>query len=482
MKKLFTLIAAVLTSFSLMADGTALSSLSFSGITALPSAYTYSSSNTPSYQSSQGPSGDKRSCILVGNGGKGQTPTIKSDGPVTSEGKRWMAFCPAEDCDLEIVCTGNSKVFKLFDKDHYVAKADVDTLSTVLSSYTGTSSWATWSINGLKAGTWYVLSASSSSSYVASMQFTSTETPECPDSLYISGETEYVEGEKISLTANLKAGNGNITYQWYKGGTAEENKLAGKTSYKLEIDPCEVSDGGDYYCIASKTDCSNQQNTEAYTIVVNEIPAAGTANISYALSGTTTTGTVIGVSSISSLSTSFTVNTLTMSGTKSGYSGGIKGTQEITEMDEDDYVDLQFTVADDYAFTPSAISVKVNPFNETGAVKAVVKMMDSKTEVASNILACSKNTDNEAQFADGAFTGKKFEGTIHLRMYFYGPASTKTFYIKSPITITGTVAAKTPTSLDNTTSEPNAIKRIENGMLIIEKNGVRYNAQGQVIR
>ena len=39
-----------------------------------------------------------------------------------------------------------------------------------------------------------------------------------------------------------------------------------------------------------------------------------------------------------------------------------------------------------------------------------------------------------------------------------------------------------PTSLDNTTDEINAIKRIENGQLIIEKNGVRYNAQGQLIR
>ena len=38
------------------------------------------------------------------------------------------------------------------------------------------------------------------------------------------------------------------------------------------------------------------------------------------------------------------------------------------------------------------------------------------------------------------------------------------------------------TALDNTADETKAIKRIENGMLIIEKNGVRYNAQGQVIR
>ena len=36
--------------------------------------------------------------------------------------------------------------------------------------------------------------------------------------------------------------------------------------------------------------------------------------------------------------------------------------------------------------------------------------------------------------------------------------------------------------IDNTSSDLKAIKRIENGMLIIEKNGVRYNAMGQIIR
>ena len=40
----------------------------------------------------------------------------------------------------------------------------------------------------------------------------------------------------------------------------------------------------------------------------------------------------------------------------------------------------------------------------------------------------------------------------------------------------------TATSIDNTTVETKAVKRIENGMLVIEKDGVRYNAFGQVIR
>ena len=42
--------------------------------------------------------------------------------------------------------------------------------------------------------------------------------------------------------------------------------------------------------------------------------------------------------------------------------------------------------------------------------------------------------------------------------------------------------SETPTALDNVEETASAVKRIENGMLIIEKNGIRYNAQGQVIR
>ena len=45
-----------------------------------------------------------------------------------------------------------------------------------------------------------------------------------------------------------------------------------------------------------------------------------------------------------------------------------------------------------------------------------------------------------------------------------------------------TVVAKYPTGINDVENEVKAIKRIENGMLIIEKNGVRYNVTGQVIK
>ncbi len=94
--------------------------------------------------------------------------------------------------------------------------------------------------------------------------------PTCPSGLSISGEQEYTEGDKIELNAALEAGNGNITYQWYKGGKAEGNKLTGKTAAKLEIANCAVSDAGDYYCVASKDGCDDAVNASAYAVTVNE--------------------------------------------------------------------------------------------------------------------------------------------------------------------------------------------------------------------
>ncbi len=101
--------------------------------------------------------------------------------------------------------------------------------------------------------------------------------PVCPSGLTISSKndkTAFLEGDAIELTAALTAGNGAITYQWYKGGTAEANKLTGKTAAKLEIASCVEGDAGDYYCVASKSDCSDAVNADAFTITVAHNPCA----------------------------------------------------------------------------------------------------------------------------------------------------------------------------------------------------------------
>lgn len=54
-----------------------------------------------------------------------------------------------------------------------------------------------------------------------------------------------------------------------------------------------------------------------------------------------------------------------------------------------------------------------------------------------------------------------------------------TFTVTAEVTYTANFALST--AIDNTTAEKTATKRIENGTLIIEKNGVRYNALGAVV-
>ncbi len=80
--------------------------------------------------------------------------------------------------------------------------------------------------------------------------------PVCPSGLTIASEgdkTAFVEGEKISLSASLGTGNGEISYQWYKGGAA----ISGATSKSYTIDECTLADAGSYTCKATKTDCED---------------------------------------------------------------------------------------------------------------------------------------------------------------------------------------------------------------------------------
>ena len=261
-----------------------------------------------------------------------------------------------------------------------------------------------------------------------------------------------------AISPTLSYATSNIVVGNTSSPTLEGNTGSGSVSYALNnVSPAgsltidentgvvtAVTVGGTATVTATIAANGNYAGNTATSGTITVVaPATGTATVSFALSGSTTTGTVSGVSTISSLSSSLTLSTLTLSGTKDGYSGEIVGCTSTEALDEDDYVDVQFTVASGYAFTPSAVIVQVNPIKSTSALKAVVKIMDAQPlVVASNVLACEKTTDNEVTFASGAFTDKEFEGTVHIRMYFYGAASDKTFYIKSPITITGTVATK----------------------------------------
>ena len=173
-------------------------------------------------------------------------------------------------------------------------------------------------------------------------------------------------------------------------------------------------------------------------------PATGTGTITYTLTkaAATVSAAVSGVSTLSSSSTAFSVSTLSIgsSNAKDGYSGQITG--HAADYSASQYVALQFTVADGYTFTPSAVSMKVFA-NSTSNMKMKLVFTDGVTSVESEELTCSSSADSDIEFASGAFTGKKFVGNVDVVLYQWGVASKRT-YVKSPVTITGTVAAAAP--------------------------------------
>lgn len=68
-----------------------------------------------------------------------------------------------------------------------------------------------------------------------------------PFAVCVSGTWLAFKGETITLTATS---TGATHFQWYKGGTAEANKISGATSATLTIADCDYTDGGLYYCQA----------------------------------------------------------------------------------------------------------------------------------------------------------------------------------------------------------------------------------------
>ena len=127
----------------------------------------------------------------------------------------------------------------------------------------------------------FTMTASSSGKYWSFDDIVITYTPSsggdpvCPSGLTISSKdskTAFTEGDAIELTAALSAGNGDISYQWYKGSVAPANAISGATNAKYEVASCTTANAGDYFCVASKDDCSDAVNASAFSITVEADP------------------------------------------------------------------------------------------------------------------------------------------------------------------------------------------------------------------
>ncbi len=169
-------------------------------------------------------------------------------------------------------------------------------------------------------------------------------------------------------------------------------------------------------------------------------PATGTGTVTYTLTkgSDAVSAAVSGVTKLSSSSTAFSTSTLSIgsSNSKDGYCGQITG--HAADFSASQYVALQFTVADGYTFTPSAVSMKVFA-NSTSNMKMKLVLTDGVTSVESEELACASSADSDIEFASGAFTGKIFKGNVDVILYQWGVTSKRT-YVKSPVSITGNVS------------------------------------------
>ena len=151
---------------------------------------------------------------------------------------------------------------------------EVGTVATKTTSSTSTPEVLTYGSTLDKTKTYTVTVSASSGNNAKFMQIKfvgAAESAVCPETLTISSKdskTAFSEGDAIELTAALAKGNGDISYQWYKGGTAEGNKLTGKNTNKLQIASCTTADEGSYYCVASKTSCDDAVNTSGFAITV----------------------------------------------------------------------------------------------------------------------------------------------------------------------------------------------------------------------
>ena len=191
----------------------------------------------------------------TGSGGGCTTPT---DPAISGT----IAYTEGENISLTASATGAASATFTWYKG-----ADWATASAGSSVGTG----ATLSINSCAttdAGTyWCNISNGTGCEVQVSKAITvSAAAAVCPSGISISGTAAYTAGETIELTAALTEGNGTISYQWYKGSIAAGNEV-GTNSNVLTIASCATSDAGDYFCVASKTSCSDATSS-AYAVTV----------------------------------------------------------------------------------------------------------------------------------------------------------------------------------------------------------------------
>ena len=259
-------------------------------------------------------------------------------------------------------------------------------------------------------------------------------------------DTEY---STAYTSSNYKTGTAKIDTTWEQNVNGKYNRMKLSipvSSVELEdktIDVIKVSYTG------SATGTPSYSQAFIYESV-KIIPDLTNATINWAVTTNTLTLTpTISGSERTRLSNASTTLSLTgldqNNSSKDGYSKPVYGTVVECPVD-DDYLSISFKVADGYTFNPTSFSTTIFSYG-TGDLKYKAVVSDATYTITSNELKPSNGGEGAIKFASGAFTGKALTGTVTIKLFAYGYQNTssgKRSYIKSPIVISGTVAAAAP--------------------------------------
>lgn len=293
------------------------------------------------------------------------------------------------------------------------------------------------------------------------ISFTVLPSAICPSGLSITGTQVYTEYENISLTAELSAGNGTITYNWYKGADLAAAKAAGSigTGTTYSKASCAPADAGNYYCIASKDDCDDAESA-AYAVTVTGLTFCYT----------------------------FTPKEVTEDEALSD--GATVATSNGGSMVVVDGSTMHYTTNGLYFETNSSTKVDVTLSNKMKVGTVIVAVVWSNNTGSARTLKLNTSTGDTK--ATWSFTPSSASGEEKTYTYVVkagdGLVDTNKLQLQRGSNIylrsfkVGNCGADVPTDIEEVVESASAVKVLENGMLIIEKNGVRYNAMGQIIR
>lgn len=255
----------------------------------------------------------------------------------------------------------------------------------------------------------------------------------------LSYSSEVVAGETLSPTLTGNTGSGAVTYSLNSvtpAGSLTINSstgvVTGVTAGGTATVTATIAASGDYW--------GNTATSGTITVLANPL---GAHTLTWNLNVNTSESS-IGTASKAS-TTSYISNTTGMTNLANYGSLSISSSakadltskiQAPTSYTEGKYMYVTFTVPSGYQFTPSSVSVKVQPVSAAGDVKLVLSDAGghSINKTQSN---CSSGSITTVTMTNGSSI--VFYGTVTLKIYCYG-SSTGTYRLGSPITIDGTLA------------------------------------------